>query len=405
MINNNKPKFNKQLERFQPSAINTIFSLAKQLKDDGKDIIDLSIGEPEFDTPEHIKQAAIKAIEENQTKYTPSDGSADLKDAIISKFKRENNLTYQPDEIAIDSGVKPLLFHVMKTILNEGDEVIIPTPCWTSYPGMVILAGGEPTFVPCPQKKGFKLQAEDLKAAINEKTRLVMLNSPSNPTGAAYTVNEMKELTDVLLQYPNLWILADDIYEHIVFNDFINANPVSVEPKLFDRTIILNGVSKAYSMTGWRIGYAAGPQHFMSMLLKVLSQATGCPCSISQAAAIAALDGPQEFLKDWVKIYQQRRDYLVKQLDSIPGISCNSPEGAFYLYPCFTELIGKQTPKGKKILNSVDMVYYLLEEALVAMVPGSAFEYEEHFRLSYAASLSDLEKACARITQAVQALR
>ncbi len=399
-----KPEFNIQLERFQPSAINTIFSLASQLKNDGKNVIDLSIGEPEFDTPEHIKQAAINAIESNQTKYSPSDGSIDLKHAIISKLNRENNLTYQPEEIAIDSGVKPLLFHVMKALLDEGNEVIIPTPCWTSYPGMVILAGGEPTFVQCPQNKGFKLQPADLEAAITENTRLVMLNSPSNPTGAAYTDIEMKGLTDVLLKYPKLWILADDIYEHIVFDGFINTNPVSVEPKLFDRTITLNGVSKAYCMTGWRIGYAAGPKHFMSMLLKVLSQATGCPCSISQAAAIAALNGPQEFLKDWSKIYQQRRDYLVKRLDSIPGISCNSPEGAFYLYPCFSELIGKQTPKGTTILNSVDMVYYLLEEALVAMIPGSAFEYEEHFRLSYATSLSELEQACDRITQAVKAL-
>ena len=399
-----EPEFNKQLERFQPSAINTIYSLASSLKEEGKDVIDLSIGEPEFDTPEHIKQAAIKAIESNQTKYTPSDGSVDLKHAIISKLNRENNLTYQPEEIAIDSGVKPLLFHVMKTLLDKGNEVIIPTPCWTSYPGMVILAGGEPTFVQCPQNKGFKLQPADLKAAINENTRLVMLNSPSNPTGAAYTENEMKELTDVLLKYPDVWILADEIYEHIVFDGFINANPVSVEPKLFDRTIILNGVSKAYSMTGWRIGYAAGPKHFMSMLLKVLSQATGCPCSISQAAAIAALNGPQEFLKDWSKIYQQRRDFLVKRLDSIPGLSCNSPEGAFYLYPCFSELIGTHTPKGKIILNSVDIVYYLLEEALVAVVPGSAFEYEEHFRVSYATSLSDLEKAGDRIAQAIKAL-
>lgn len=398
------PQFNKQLERFQPSAINTVFSLAGKLKSEGKDIVDLSIGEPDFDTPAHIKAAAIQAIEADQTKYTPSDGAKDLKQAVVNKFKRENNLNYNVNQIAIDSGVKPLLFHVMKTLLDEGSEVIVPTPCWTSYPGMVMLAGGEPVFVACPQDKGFKLQAADLEAAINDKTRLVMLNSPSNPTGAAYSVDEMKALTDVLIKYPHVWILADDIYEHIVFDKFVNANPAAVEPKLYDRTIVLNGVSKAYCMTGWRIGYAASSENFMQMLLKVLSQAVGCPCSVSQAAAIAALEGPQEYLQDWAKTYQERRDYLVKRLDAIDGIECNSPEGAFYLYPGFGALIGKKTPQGIEIKDSIDFVSYLLEHALVAVVPGSAFEYENHFRLSYATSLSELEKACDRIVLAIEAL-
>lgn len=398
------PEFNKQLERFQPSAINTVFSLASRLKAEGKDIVDLSIGEPDFDTPKHIKQAAIEAIEADQTKYTPSDGANDLKQAVINKLQRDNNLSYNINQIAIDSGVKPLLFHVMKTILDEGNEVIVPTPCWTSYPGMVMLAGGEPVFVACPQEKGFKLQAADLEAAINENTRLVMLNSPSNPTGAAYSLEEMKALTDVLLKYPHVWVLADDIYEHIVFDGFVNSNPAAVEPKLLDRTIVLNGVSKAYCMTGWRIGYAASSEKFMQMLLKVLSQATGCPCSVSQAAAIAALDGPQQYLQDWAKTYQERRDYLVNRLDAIEGIECNSPEGAFYLYPGFKGLLGKITPQGNTIKNSIDFVSYLLEQALVAVVPGSAFEYDNHFRLSYATSLSELEKACDRIELAVEAL-
>jgi len=398
------PQFNKQLERFQPSPINTVFSLAARLRDEGKDIVDLSIGEPDFDTPEHIKQAAITAIETDQTKYTPSDGEKNLKQAVINKFKRDNNLTYTLEQVAIDSGVKPLLFHVLKTLLDEGNEVIVPTPCWTSYPGMVMLAGGEPVFVPCPQDKGFKLQAADLDAAINENTRLVMLNSPSNPTGAAYSVEEMKALTDVLLKHPHVWILADDIYEHIVFDNFVNANPAAVEPKLFERTIVLNGVSKAYCMTGWRIGYAGGSETFMKMLLKVLSQCVGCPSSVSQAAAVAALEGPQEYLQDWARTYQERRDYLVNRLDAIEGIDCNSPEGAFYLYPCFSGLIGKKTPQGTTITDSIDFVSYLLEQALVAVVPGSAFEYENHFRLSYATSLSELEKACDRIVLAIEAL-
>lgn len=398
------PQFNKQLERFQPSAINTVFSLAGRLKAEGKDIVDLSIGEPDFDTPKHIKQAAIKAIEADQTKYTPSDGAKDLKQAVIKKFQRDNNLSYNLDQIAIDSGVKPLLFHVMKAILDEGSEVIVPTPCWTSYPGMVMLAGGEPVFVPCPQGKGFKLQAEDLDAAITENTRLVMLNSPSNPTGAAYSVEEMKILTDVLLKHPHVWVLADDIYEHIVFDNFVNANPAAVEPDLFERTIVLNGVSKAYCMTGWRIGYAASSKKFMQMLLKVLSQGAGCPCSISQAAAIAALEGSQQYLQDWASTYQERRDYLVNRLDAIEGIDCNSPEGAFYLYPCFSGLIGKVTPQGNTIKDSIDFVSYLLKQALVAVVPGSAFEYDNHFRLSYATSLNELEKACDRIVLAVEAL-
>ena len=398
------PALNRQLERFPPSAINAVFTLAGRLKAQGVDVVDLSIGEPGFDTPPHVKQAAIDAIRADNTKYTPSDGTAALKQAVIHKLQRDNGLLYGPSQIAIDSGVKPLLFHVMKALLDSGSEVIIPTPCWTSYPGMVVLAGAEPVFVRCPQKKGFKLQPQDLEAAINDNTRMILLNSPGNPTGAAYTAAQMRSLTDVLLRHPNVWVLADDIYEHIVFDHFKHANPAAVEPRLLDRTIVLNGVSKAYCMTGWRIGYAAGPEAAMQALLKVLSQATGCASSVSQVAAVAALDGPQDYLKVWAGIYQQRRDYLIARLGQVRGLDCHVPEGAFYLYPSFAGLIGSHTPRGKRIDGSVDFATYLLEQASVAVVPGSAFEYDPNFRLSYAASMPALEKACDRIEAAVQAL-
>ncbi len=395
------PQLNKQLQRFQPSAINAIFSLTSRLKAEGRDILDLSIGEPDLNTPEHIKQAAIDAIRADNTRYTPSDGTKALKLAVINKLKRDNGLSYTPGQIAIDSGVKPLLFHVMQAVLDQGSEVIVPTPCWTSYPGMVMLAGAEPVFVSCPQEKGFKLQAEDLEAAINKNTRLVLLNSPSNPTGSAYDAEELKALTEVLLRHPHVWVLTDEIYEHIVFGDFKHVSLVAVEPALYDRTVVLNGVSKAYCMTGWRIGYAAGPESLMQALLKVLSQGAGCPCSISQAAAVAALEGPQEYLKDQAHIYQKRRDFLIKRLNAMPGLDCNVPEGAFYLFPSCAGVIGKHTPQGNTLNNSADFVSYLLEHASVALVPGSAFNYDPNFRLSYAASLTTLENACDRVEAAI----
>jgi len=323
-------EFNKALDRFQPSPIQEIFSLASRLKAQGQDIIDLSLGEPDFHTPEHIKRAGMAAIEDNNTKYTSSEGTQALKIAIQAKLKRDNGLAYSPSQIVVDSGVKPLLFHTMLAVLDPGSEVIVPTPCWTSYPGMVMMAGGDPVFVACPEDKGFKLQAEDLEAAITDKTRLLLLNSPSNPTGAAYNAAEMKSLTDVMMRHPHVWILADDIYEHIVFGGFKHANPVQVEPELFERTITLNGVSKAYAMTGWRIGYAAGPDKLMKALVKILSQATGCASAMSQAAAVAALNGPQDFLKDWADIYKQNPSGLSRSaLKRRAGSSVPYPRRGF----------------------------------------------------------------------------
>jgi len=327
-----------------------------------------------------------------------------LREAVCDKFKRDNRLDYSPAQVLIDSGVKPLLFHALQAMLDAGDEVIIPVPCWTSYIGMVLLAGAQPVFVRCPEERGFKMQGADLEQAITAKTRLVMLNSPSNPTGAAYNAAEMQGLTDVLLDHPDIWVLADDIYEHIVFGNFVTANPVQVEPALYERTITLNGVSKAYAMTGWRIGYAAGPETLMPAVLKVMSQSTGCASSIGQAAALAALSGPQDYLRERAAVYQQRRDFLVGRLNAIDGLRCHSPEGAFYLFPSCGELLGKTTPGGERLDDSKDLAKYLLDSAGVAVVPGSAFEYDPNFRLSYAASMADLEQACEHIEQAVKAL-
>jgi len=394
------PPLNKVLEHFQPSAIQEVFSLAGQLKAEGRDIIDLSVGEPDFCTPMHIKQAGIEAIQSDVTKYTSCEGTEALKQAISAKLKRDNDLNYGVDNIVVDCGVKPLLFHTLLALLDSGDEVILPTPCWTSYPGMLHLLRAKPVFVRCPQENGFKLSPADLEAAITENTRLVMLNSPSNPTGAAYNAAEMKGLTDVLLRYPNVWVLADDIYEHIVFDGFIHANPVQVEPRLYDRTIVLNGVSKAYSMTGWRIGYAAGPDRLIRALVKVLSQATGCASAMGQAAAIAALNGPQEFLQDWVRIYQERRDYLVSRLNAVSGLTCHAPEGAFYLYPSCRGIIGKKLANGQVLESSIDFAKYLLQACGVAVIPGSAFEFDPHIRISYASSMDALEQACDRIETA-----
>jgi aspartate aminotransferase len=385
------------LDHFQPSAINEIFTLANQLKAKGQDILDLSIGEPDFLTPDHVKQAAISAIREDRTKYTNVQGNLALRQAISAKFQRDNELDYSPQQIVVDSGAKPLLMHAMQAMLSNGDEVIIPTPCWTSYPGMVTLCNATCTFVACPEDKGFKLQPQDLEAAITENTRLILINSPCNPTGAAYSPAEMKAITDVLLRYPDIWILADDIYEHITYDGFKFCTPAQVEPLLHERTLTLNGVSKAYSMTGWRIGYAAGPQKLIGGIIKILSQSTGNPCSISQAAAIAALQGSHEFLSERVEIFRQRRNFLCARLNEIEGLSCHNPEGAFYLYPSCAGLIGKITPDGVEIWESKDFVKYLLTSYGVAVVPGSAFEYDPNFRLSYATSMETLEMAAQRI--------
>ncbi|MBC8267657.1 MAG: pyridoxal phosphate-dependent aminotransferase [Rhodospirillaceae bacterium] len=388
------------LERFQPSAISVIFSLTSRLKEEGRDIIDLSIGEPDFPTPEHIKQAAIDAIHENFTRYTPVDGISALKSAISNKFRRDNDLDYPSDQIIVEAGAKPLLFHAMQAIVNPGDEVILPVPCWTSYTGMALLAGANPVTVSCHQDNGFKLRADDLEKAITDRTRLILLNSPSNPTGAAYSADEMKALADVLMRHPQVWIIADDIYEHIVFDNFVFATPAQVEPGLYDRTLTINGASKAYSMTGWRIGYAGGPKDLIGGITKVLSQSVGNPCSISQAAAVAALEGPQDYLAARAAEFKDRRDFLVERLNTIDGLSCHAPEGAFYLFPSCADLIGKTSPDGKTINSSTVLASYLLESAGVSVVPGAAFEYDPNIRLSYATSMENLKIACDRLEEA-----
>jgi len=391
------------LTRFQPSAIAEVFSLATKLKAEGRDIIDLSVGEPDFRTPDHIKQAGIDAINDNQTKYTSVAGTADLHRAIQAKFKRDNNLDYALSQIVVDAGAKPLLFHALQAMLEPGSEVILPTPCWASYEGMVTLAGGTAVFVRCHQTDGFKMRPAALRAAISDKTSVIMLNSPSNPTGAAYSHAEMKALTDVLLDYPHVWIIADDIYEHIVYDDFNFVTPAEVEPRLYDRTLTINGVSKAYSMTGWRIGYAGGPENVIKAIIKILSQNNGNPCSISQVATIAALNGPQDNLKIKAAQFKERRDYVLSRLADIKGLTCHAPEGAFYLYPSCEGLIGLSA-NGHTIKTSGDLAKYLLTQANIALVPGAAFGYDPNLRISYATSMENLIEACNRMETACAAL-
>ncbi|NDF12032.1 MAG: pyridoxal phosphate-dependent aminotransferase [Proteobacteria bacterium] len=394
-----------RLNNIKPSPTIAVTTKAAELKAAGKDVIGLGAGEPDFDTPQNAKDAAIKAIHNGDTKYTAVDGTAALKKAIQAKFKRENNLSYELNQISVGTGGKQVLYNALLATLNPGDEVIIPAPYWVSYPDMVALAEGTPVVVQCPASKGFKMQAADLRKAITPKTKWLILNSPSNPTGAAYTKEELKAITDVLLEFPHVYILTDDIYEHIIYDGFKFHTVAEVEPKLFDRTLTANGVSKAYSMTGWRIGYAAGPAPLIKAMAMLQSQSTSNPSSISQAAAVEALNGDQAFLKDWVKSFQGRRDLVVDALNKIPGITCNKPEGAFYVFPECRGLFGKTTPEGKKISNDNDVATYLLESALVAVVPGVGFGSEGFFRISYATSEKNLKEALSRIEKACLALK
>jgi aspartate aminotransferase len=393
-----------RLARVKPSATFAVTKKAAALKAEGRSVIGLGFGEPDFDTPEPIKQAAIRAMEAGQTKYTDVEGTPALKRAVIAKFKRENGLDYTPDEIIVSTGGKQVLYNAFMATLDAGDEVIIPAPYWVSYPDMVLLAEGTPVFVSCPAAAGFKLQAKDLEAAITPKTKWVILNSPSNPTGAAYSKTEMKALTDVLLRHPHVWVLTDDIYEHLLYDGFEFATPVQVEPSLKSRTLTLNGVSKAYAMTGWRIGYAGGPAELIKGMGKVQSQSTSNACSISQAAAVEALNGDQSFLTGWVEEFQKRRDLVVSMLNQTQGLTCAKPEGAFYVYPSCAGLIGKTAPDGTVIVNDEAFVTYLLESEGVAVVHGAAFGLEPFFRISYATSLDILEEACRRIQRACTAL-
>lgn len=385
------------LARVKPSATLAADAKARELKAQGRNVISLAAGEPDFDTPENIKEAAIKAIREGKTKYTNVDGIPELKEAICAKFQRENSLTYKPSQINVSPGGKPVIWNAFLATLNPGDEVIVPTPYWVSYWDIVLLAGGTPVAAPTSADTGFKLTGKDLASKITPKTRWVILNSPSNPSGAAYTKAELRELADVLLQHPHVWILTDDMYEHLVFGDFEFFTIAQVEPKLYERTLTMNGVSKAYAMTGWRIGYAGGPEPLIKAMAKVMSQTTSNPSSISQWAAVEALNGPQDFIKPNAKLFEQRRDLVVSMLNQANGIRCPTPEGAFYVYPSVEGLIGKTAPSGKVIGNDQDFAVELLESEGVSVVFGAAFGLSPHFRISYATSNAVLEDACSRI--------
>ncbi len=385
------------LERVKPSPTMAITAKAREMKAAGFDVIGLGAGEPDFDTPDNVKQAAIEAIKRGETKYTAVDGIPELKRAIVSKFQRENGLTYKPSEITVGSGGKQVLYNALLATLNPGEEVIIPSPYWVSYPDIVLLAGANPVIVETREEDGFKLTAKALAAAITPKTKWFIFNSPSNPTGAAYTRDEIKMLTDVLVKHPQVWVLSDDIYEHLVYDDFKFTTPAQVEPKLKDRTLTMNGVSKAYSMTGWRIGYGGGPEPLIKAISTLQSQSTSNPCSISQWASVEALEGPQDFLKDWVKSFQERRDLVVSMLNQAKGIHCPKPEGAFYVYPSCKGVIGRTSREGTKIATDEDFATALLKEEGVAVVHGAAFGLSPFFRISYATGIEALEEACRRI--------
>ncbi len=387
------------LKRIKPSPTIAVTTKAREMRAAGKDVIGLGAGEPDFDTPENIKKAAISAIEKGDTKYTAVDGTPSLKEAIIKKFKRENNLDYSPDQITVGTGGKQVIYNTFMATLNKGDEVIIPAPFWVSYPDMVLLAGGKPKIIKCEEKNGFKITPEKLKKAISKKTKWLILNSPSNPTGAGYSRKEIEQLSKILIKNKKVFILSDDIYEHIKYDNF-NFFTIAQISELKDRTLTMNGVSKSYAMTGWRIGYAAGPRDIITAIRKIQSQSTSNPSSISQAAAVEALNGEQNFIKERADAFKQRRDFVVNSLNSINGISCLTPNGAFYVFPSCKGLINKKT----KIKNDTEFVKKLLEQAMVAVVQGSAFGLDGYFRISYATSMENLNKAMARIKKFCESL-
>jgi aspartate aminotransferase len=393
------------LARIKPSPTLAITSRVQELKREGVDVIGLGAGEPDFDTPEFIKEAGIKAIRDGKTKYTNVDGTPELKEAVQLKFKRDNALDYEINQITINAGGKHTLFNAMVSTLDPGDEVVIPAPYWVSYPDVVLFAGGTPVFAAAGAAQNYKLKPEQLEAAITAKTKWVILNSPSNPTGAAYSEAELKALGAVLERHPQVWIFADDMYEHIVFDDFKFTSIAQVCPSLYDRTLTANGCSKAYAMTGWRIGFAGGAPWLIKAMSKLQSQSTSNPCSIAQAASVAALTGDQAFLKDNARLFQSRRDLVVSMLNQATGITCPRPEGAFYVYPEFSALIGKTTPGGRTIATDEDFVTYLLDDAKVAAVQGEAFGLSPAMRISYATSDDLLREACERIQTACAALR
>lgn len=393
------------LNRVKPSATIAVTQKARELKAQGREIISLSVGEPDFDTPDNIKNAAIDAIRRGETKYTPVSGINPLREAIAKKFKRENGLDYKPSQTIVCTGGKQVLYNAFVATLNKGDEVIIPAPYWVSYPDMVLLCGGEPVPVLTTLENGFKLQAEDLDRAITPRTKWIILNSPSNPSGAAYTRAELKAITDVLMKHKHVWVLTDDMYEHLTFGDFEFTTPAQVEPNLWDRTLTMNGVSKAYAMTGWRIGYAGAPDNLIKAMDMVQGQQTSGACSIAQWAAVEALNGPQDFIQVSRKAFEERRDLVVSMLNQAKYLSCPVPEGAFYVYPSCKDAIGKTTPSGKVIKTDEDFVTELLEAEGVAAVHGSAFGLGPNFRISYATSNKTLEDACNKIQRFTAGLR
>ncbi|MEN3209079.1 pyridoxal phosphate-dependent aminotransferase [Methylorubrum populi] len=393
------------LSRVKPSATIAMTQKARELKASGVDVISLSVGEPDFDTPDHIKEAAIDAIRRGETKYPPVSGINPLREAIVKKFKRENGLDYKVSQTIVGTGGKHVIYNALLATLNSGDEVVIPRPYWVSYPEMVILCGGTPVFADTDMAHDFKLQPEDLERVITPKTKWIILNSPSNPSGAAYTRDEMKKITDVLMRHPHVWVLTDDMYEHLTYGDFEFVTPAQVEPGLYERTLTMNGVSKAYAMTGWRIGYAAGPEPLIKAMDFVQGQQTSGASSISQWAAVAALDGTQEHLARFKAAFQERRDLVVSMLNQSKGLKCPVPEGAFYVYPSCAELIGKTTETGKTLATDEDFVTELLQAEGVAAVHGSAFGLGPNLRISYATSNKTLEEACRRIQRFCGSLR
>ncbi len=394
-----------RLDRISPSQTIAISTKARALKAEGRDIISLSAGEPDFDTPQNVKDAAIRAIQSGDTKYTDVPGTKALRQAVADKFKRDSGLDYSADEIIISTGGKQVIFNAMLATMNAGDEAVIPTPCWVSYPDIVSLADGTPVFVPCGQNNGFKLRAEDLEAAITPKTKWFMLNSPCNPTGAAYSAEELRPICDVLLRHPDVWVFTDDIYEKLVYDGFKAATVVQVEPRLRDRTVTMNGCSKAYAMTGWRIGFAGAPVRLIKAMDKLQSQSTSNTSSVSQAAAVEALTGPQGFIGEMVATYKTRRDLVVSTLNKAPGLNCHSPEGSFYVFPSMQGCIGKTSRGGAVIKDDESFVTALLQEEGVATVHGAAFMYPGHFRISYATDTESLVKACERIQHFCEGLR
>ena len=393
-----------RLSVIRPSPTVALNAKAMEMKAAGHDVIGLAAGEPDFDTPENVADAGVAAIRSGDTKYTAPDGRPELKAAVARKLKRENGLDYEPAQVTVGNGGKHVLYNAFVASLDPGDEVVIPAPYWTSYPDMVLLCGGEPVVVECGAEADFKMTPAQLEDAITPKTKWVLLNSPSNPSGAAYTREDMKALTDVLLAHEHVWVMTDDMYEHIVYDGFEFVTPAQVEPKLMDRTLTVNGVSKAYAMTGWRIGYAAGPLELIKAMGMVQSQSTTNPSSISQTAAVTALDGPQDFIAERAAAFQRRRDLVVSMLNQAVGISCNRPEGAFYVYPSCAGCIGKRTPDGKVIESDDEFCAYLIDAEGVVTVPGSAFGVSPHFRISYATDDATLEEACRRIQRAAAAL-